>query len=601
VLFTSSRTESAASRLVRPDWVLYWIYAGRLALALAVFGSALFLVDVLAGAPGGAGLARETRLLAIAGLALAGLGTPLAYWYSHLRKRQPDLNFLYAQALLDIAIVTIVVHITGGSGSVFPPLFYVALASSYALIVPMRSALLIALTTGGAYLVDISVAYPEQLGAGVMLQVVIFTGVASATSLIGGRLRQQQARVRRLEGELHRLRLDTTDVLRTVDSGVLTFDPMGRLAYMNPAAEELLGVDAAEWLGRDLLHDMGSWAPELARAIRDSLEAGRGHRNREVAVRRGLEEPFPVSASTALLQGGEGPPSVTVALQDLRPLRRIEELRRRASRLEAVAELSASLAHEIRNPLASIRSAVEQLGVSAGELGDEDDRALTRLVMRESDRLNALLGEFSDFARVDVAEREPLELEKVLRDAVETVRQHPDTPGEAEIAVRVGDGLERDVWGDPELLHRTLLNLALNAVQVTAPHRPPRIEIVVDEMSPTEAPPAVSLGAPVRIRVIDNGPGISSDEIDRIFDPFYSTREGGSGMGLSIAHRAVEAHGGVLMVTSRPGEGSTFAVILPRRAEERRSAEDGRPDGSRAEGGAADGSGVEARRTEVGT
>jgi signal transduction histidine kinase len=121
------------------------------------------------------------------------------------------------------------------------------------------------------------------------------------------------------------------------------------------------------------------------------------------------------------------------------------------------------------------------------------------------------------------------------------------------------------LWGDPELLHRTLLNLVLNAVQIGEADTTVRVQVIADALRPDLVPSEVALGHPVRIRVIDDGPGIDADDLPRIFDPFYTRRKGGSGLGLSIAHRAVQAHGGALIASSNRGEGATFAMVLPRR------------------------------------
>ncbi len=537
--------------------MLYLIYAGRLSVCLGVFGTALAAGGLLGG------LSASTRAIALGGMALAGLTTPVAYWWSHVRREEPGTGFVYSQAVLDILLVTGIVHITGGSESVFPPLFYISLASGYALVLPFASAVLVALATGVAYLGEVALAYPGQLGVPVLLQIVIFTAVASISSVIGGRLRQVRAEVRQLEGELHRLRLGTTDVLRTIDSGVVTLDGEGRLAYMNPAAEELLGVEAELRLGDPFLPVLDERATGLAAAVRETLWGEEGVRNREADVRRGDGTVVPVSVSTALMERSRAGPSVTLALQDLRPVRRLEELRLRTERLEAVAELSASLAHEIRNPLASIRSAVQQLG-DGKVAGEEDRRSLVRLVLRESDRLSGLLEEFGDFARVDVADRRPVDLAEMAADALETVRQHPDTPADAELELVVEEAPE-DLWGDRELLHRTLVNLVLNAVQAASGRDEPRVTVTLDSLEPDFLAEEAELGAPVRIRVTDNGPGLPDEEPGRIFDPFFTTREGGSGLGLSIAHRAVHAHGGALLASSAPGGGASMVAVLPRR------------------------------------
>ena len=172
---------------------------------------------------------------------------------------------------------------------------------------------------------------------------------------------------------------------------------------------------------------------------------------------------FPIGLTTTRIgEDNEGEPSVTAIFTNIADQKQIEALHLRAERLEAVAELSASLAHEIRNPLASIRSSIEQLSRSAR--ADEDERFLAQLVLRESDRLNRLLTEFLDFARVQVTQSRPLDIGEIVEAAVEIVRQHPDCPDTAQIEIR------RDpapIEGDEDLLHRIVVNLVLNALQAS--------------------------------------------------------------------------------------------------------------------------------------
>lgn len=577
--------------------VLYWIYAGRLVVSLAIYGTAIIVGDLwrAAGAEPDSGF----RTIAIFGLATAAFATPAAYWYSHIHGGKPRRPFLLSQALLDLLIVTGIVHITGGSQSFFPPLLYIALVSGYALILPFAYTLGLALLVGATYLLDLIVAYPAQLGGTVLFQIAVFAIVATVAAMIAGRLRQVGQELRTIEGELRRLRLGTADVLRTLSSGVVTLDESGQVAYMNPAAAELLGLDADMWLGRDLLPELNRRAPEISRAVRETIRKRAVVRNREALVdgaqsasrrdRLALgtapsrsdvggstsvagspSAGVPVSVSTALHSPPDAPPSVTLVLQDMRVVRQLENLRLRTGRLEAVAELSASLAHEIRNPMASIRSSAEQLARRAGD--DEDEQMLTGLIVREADRLTRLLGEFHSFARVDVVERKPIDVERLIHEVIDVVRQRPEAQGRAGFEVEARGHLA-DLWGDPDLLYRILFNLILNAVQVGAPDRPVRVRIVADSLGPMFVPGRPELGEPVRIRVIDDGPGIDPDDMSRIFDPFFTRRKGGTGMGLAIAYRAVQAHGGVLLASSEPGKGAAFSVVIPRRDLENRLSE----------------------------
>ncbi len=244
----------------------------------------------------------------------------------------------------------------------------------------------------------------------------------------------------------------------------------------------------------------------------------------------------------------------------------IERLHTRAERLEAVAELSASLAHEIKNPLASIRSAAELLAKVPG--ADDDTRTLTTLVQRESDRLSRLLSEFLDFARTGVTSVRRVNLVEIAHHAAALVAAHPDKP-ENVIIHEVFPSTPLVVVGDDDLLHRAIFNLLLNAVQASPPGGEVRLEAA--ELAYHQLPAQAerfTRGA-MMLQVTDQGPGIADSVNERLFEPFVTTKVGGTGLGLSIVHRAVEAHHGFILV-DRHGKraGTRFTVFLPRLGSE---------------------------------
>jgi len=240
----------------------------------------------------------------------------------------------------------------------------------------------------------------------------------------------------------------------------------------------------------------------------------------------------------------------------------IERLHTRAERLEAVAEMSASLAHEIKNPLASIRSAAELLAKVPG--ADDDTRTLTTLVQRESDRLSRLLSEFLDFARTGVSTVGRVDLVDVAHHAAALVTAHPDKPEKVTIR-ELFPSTPLVVVGDDDLLHRAIFNLLLNAVQASPPGGEVRIEAAELAHSQLPAQAAHFSRGAIMLRVTDQGRGIPDSIKDTLFEPFVTTKAGGSGLGLSIVHRAVEAHHGFVLVDSEVANGGTrFTVIVPR-------------------------------------
>jgi signal transduction histidine kinase len=244
----------------------------------------------------------------------------------------------------------------------------------------------------------------------------------------------------------------------------------------------------------------------------------------------------------------------------------IERLHTRAERLEAVAELSASLAHEIKNPLASIRSAAELLAKVPGS--DDDTRTLTKLVQRESDRLSRLLSEFLDFARTGVTSVRRVDLVEIARHAAALVSAHPDKPENVTIR-ELFPSTPLVVVGDDDLLHRAIFNLLLNAVQASPPGGEVRVEAAElwHHQLPAQAK-RFTRGA-MMLQITDQGRGIAESIRERLFEPFVTTKTGGTGLGLSIVHRAVEAHHGFILVDGNGnGSGTRFTVILPKLANE---------------------------------
>ena len=546
----TGQPRAAVAPMVGATWprdLLGWIYLGRVAVAIVVFVAAAFSFRAVPP--------ETIVILAVAAIASV-IASGLSVWYTHVRRSEPNLTFLYLQALFDLALVTTVVHVTEGPDSQFPALYILVIAVS-AVLMPLASSLLVTSLAILLYLADIVWWQPVQLSLVVWLQIAVFVAVFVATGLIASRVRVMGAEREELEQEVHRLRLEASDILQNIRSGVLTVDGDGRLLFANPAACELLGLDQQTSVDRPLDELIGDRAVELLQAIAVTRSTRHKSVRSEGEVRVG-DRQFPIGVTTTSIDTPDSAsPSVTAIFTDISDQKRIEALRLRTERLEAVAELSASLAHEIKNPLASIRSSIEQL--AGNERQGEDERHLTRLVIRESDRLSRLLTEFLDFSRVRVTQGRPFDLVQVVEAAVAVVRKHPDCPEDAKLRIVVKT--PPPVEGDEDLLHRVVVNLVLNAVQASTDT--PEVLVEVREARPDDVPMGVRLGTAVLLSITDDGPGIPEELRDRLFEPFVSGRTGGSGLGLAIVQRAVQAHRGLLFLDSRPGAGTTFSIVIP--------------------------------------
>lgn len=529
--------------------LLSWIYLGRITVA-----SATFLAAALSW------WAADPTALLVASLSvtLTLVVTAAAFWYTHVRLVEPGQTFLYGQAMFDIALVTAIAHITGPY-SYFAALYILVIALN-AVLMPLANGLLVALLAGIVYTADAVFVQKAEQPAAALLQVAVYWLVATATGYLASRVRVARDAHENLVAELRRVRLEAADILRHIGAGVLTIEADGRLVYANPTAEALLGLSAAELEGRPVLEEIGRVAPALREALLRTAEEGRRVVRSVAEVTTGGRS-FPIGFSTTAVHAEEGTaPSVTAILQDISDARRLEELRLRTERLEAVAEISASLAHEIKNPLASIRSAVTQLSRLAPSGADE--RVLAGLIVRESDRLSALLTEFLDFSRVRVTRSTRLDLAEVAERGIQLARQHPDCTANARIALEAADRPVM-VEGDEDLLHRVVFNLVLNAVQAAPASADVRVRVA--PAAADDLPSDVVMESPRLLRVSDRGPGISAEILPRLFEPFVTGRIGGTGLGLAIVQRAVQAHRGLIFCDTARGQGTTFSVFLPAR------------------------------------
>jgi two-component system sensor histidine kinase PilS (NtrC family) len=532
--------------------IVRWAYIGRLSLSAAIFSAALFAWEV----------ANPTNTR-VAALMLVGamVFTVGSAWYEMTYPERTGRAFFYLQTLFDLALVTSTVHITGGASSPFSALYILVIAYA-SLVLPIGSGLLVAALGNVLYIGDVVWNHGPEVGASVWLQLTIFALAALGTGVLAARMREAGAgHALQLEAQLERVRLQAGDVLRTIRSGILTVDYNGELAFANPAAGRMLGFEPAEAIGKPMRDLFGDKAPVLVQAlertIRDRIRISRWE-----ATIAGESGTFPIGLNTTTIDA-DGTPhgvSATAIFQDITDSKRLEELRLRAERLEGVAELSASLAHEIKNPLASIRSAVEQL--SRVPQTTDDARTLSALIIRESDRLSRLLSEFLDFARTRVTRIAEVELGDLVKGAVKLAATHPD--GHKRVRVSCATPTHGiPVEGDEDLLHRAVFNITLNAVQ--AARDDGHVWVEVASVPSEELPVGVSFerGA-ASIRITDDGPGIPPDVRAKIFDPFVTTKPGGTGLGLPIVHRAIEAHRGLVFVDSG-SSGTRFTVYLPRR------------------------------------
>ena len=502
--------------------------------------------------------------VAVAVAALSGLYLVALSW-----GRWPRAQ-MAAQMAVDLALVTWLAAVTGGRESQFV-LFYVLVVLCAGMRFEARGGLAAALVASAGFgaLPWLGPAPPTggALGALVGSTWPLLLGLFVLVGLLGGyfggsmrrasqSLRQAAREVAEAAREVEQVRLDTERILASMSSGVLTVDSAGVVLHVNPAAAEILGRPVGELRGRGCEAALGPGQEALLGALRDTLATGRARHRLEVQLRRAGGRRQPLGISTSILTDAAGEPRGAIAvIADLSEIKAVEERARRAETLAAIGQLSAHIAHEIRNAVVPIAGCVEILQRDLGVRGENG--RLLELVGRECDRLGRFVTELLDYVREPELMDEAVCLNDLVRDVLDLARRHPRARA-TRLAMH-DDGAVLWARGDQEQLKRAFLNLAQNAVEAMDGHG----ELMVRLAARDER---------VSVEFRDRGPGIAPADLPRILEPFFTTKRGGTGLGLAIAARIVERHGGRLLVTSEPGAGATVTVDLPQAAERRLAA-----------------------------
>ena len=470
----------------------------------------------------------------------------------------------------DVVLETILIYLTGGPYSVFPFLYLVSILTASIMVAPRESfrvatvaVLLHGVMLGAQFYrwlppaVDLPLA--RNVGMEGSLTILLISAnfcacflMAYLGTYLAGRLRQARGEAHRSEASLAAFRALHEDIVQSVASGLLTFDRRGTVTSVNRTAEVLCARHEVELRGVRW-ETLFPGAPPFP-TVWEGLEGGAARRARsETELVRADGSRLPVGMSLSFLRRGRG---AICSFQDLTDIKRMEEQVRQADRLAAIGRLAAGLAHEIRNPIGSIRGSVEVLGGSLDLQGD--DRRLMDIVLRESDRLDAIIRDFLQFSRPPRLVRVPTDVPAMLDEILLMLSNHSGVQGAETPHVQI----RRDVAEstakadvDPAQMRQALWNLCLNAVEAMPQGGELRVGVrtITSEAGRTL----------MEITVEDTGVGITAAELTQVFEPFFTTKPQGTGLGLAIAHRIVEDHGGEIRVQSEPWRGTRFTISLP--------------------------------------
>lgn len=364
---------------------------------------------------------------------------------------------------------------------------------------------------------------------------------------------------RALEGAskaLAQARLETDDILRHMQSGLLTLDEQGLIVFFNRTAEEILGVPEGVATGRHIREALGRGHDELVTLLESALAGSRGRSRREVGITRPDGRSLPLGISTSLLIGPQHSVRGVIAIfQDLTEAKRLEERIRVADRLAAIGELSASIAHEIRNPLATVTGSVEMLKSIVGD--DADSRSLLDLIVKESARLNRIVSDFLDFTRIKRQACEEVDLESLVHEVVGIFEHHPARQATCRLHCEV-ETATPSAAASRDQVQQILVNLVQNALEAVG-SEPGEVTLRV---AGVESPFEPVQGF-VEVSVSDTGPGIPKAWEEKIGQPFFSGKKKGTGLGLAIVQRLALANRGSLRWHNAPERGAAFILRLP--------------------------------------
>jgi two-component system, NtrC family, sensor histidine kinase PilS len=462
--------------------------------------------------------------------------------------------------LLDTALITAVVAATGGPRSIFTFLYVLCVTAACVLLSRTRGLAIAAVSI--ALYAGIVVARtvlpliqffdaPQETTALEVVTMFLNAATLLVVAILAGGLGEQYRATRQ---ELETRQKDLRDlqafkdlVFQSVGTGLIALDREHRVTAFNRAAEEITGVVAPQAIGR-------SWSSLIGAAIPlepiDAVIAAnpRASTRHEAVLRRPDGTSVPVRMTFSALRSGEGERlGLISACEDLSAIREMESRMRQADRLATVGRMAANIAHEIRNPLASLTGAIEVL--TSPLTADDARERLSQIVARESERLNHIIKNFLEYARPAPLSIATFDVAAAAEEVL-LLLEHRASPGSLKVIREFAPSIPWAV--DAQQFRQILWNLCLNAVEAMPEGGELRVSIAVR-------------GAMLEVAVSDTGDGIAAADVSHVFEPFFSTKPEGTGLGLALVHRIVQDHGGEIDVRSAPGLGTTFTLTLPAR------------------------------------
>jgi two-component system sensor histidine kinase PilS (NtrC family) len=476
----------------------------------------------------------------------------LSFWQEH--RLQASL-----QVLTDLFLVSLVVHQTGGWDSslnfLYPLVIIVAgilLPRVWAHLVAALAFILYGTVLELNYygvVKSYCITHPElkTLQAIIFVNLFAYLAIAYLAGLLSAKLRQARVQLKNASGALENLQILHENIIQSISSGLITTGLDGHITLVNSAAQKLLECTPSQLLGKPVTTIFLDALP--------NAESPQAHAEVRFETATAFRKTVRVRVATLNIPQG-GTLGYVYAMDDLTEIRRLEREVRMQDRLAAVGRLAAAIAHEIRNPLTSIAGSVSMLrGIS--EMNAEH-RQLLDIVTRESQRLNAIITDFLAYSRGKQYRFEKADLVPLLEDTL-TLMRHRMTAENTGIVIESRFDI-REAWAlaDGDKIKQVFWNFGENAVR--AMRDGGTLKVAIERMKDDW-----------QISFADTGTGMTPQQTEKIFEPFQTSFEGGTGLGLAVVYQIVQAHEGKVWARSRPGQGTTFVLRLRRFEAERQS------------------------------
>jgi len=528
------------------DWkVARWMLIIRPAVVTATLGAAMVVVP--------ANIIDKNPITAVL------IGTyilTLLYWLAHYVTGVSRL-LLAAEIAFDIFIITFIIHFTGGHESFFIGFYFLSIMCA-SLFFRRRITFLFSLQAALFFIADLVLEIQEQnipddmFGTIILstsLYVLLMFSIALLSSYYAEKVRGKDNALLQALKLLKEAKLDTSDILQSMTNGLITVDTNGRIIYMNRVAESILHVERRVTVGRPYSKVFDKRASQLVALFDKHIKHTHDFNEQEIELANDDGSFVPLGLKSMPLYDTDGSRRGTIVnFKDLTEKNQLLEMLRQSERMAAIGQLSAAIAHEIRNPLASLYSAVELLTEQIVSDRPQVSRLLN-VVEKESNRLQKISSDFLHFARMNNPEIQPVNLKKSIDDAILFIENDPRKTAEITISNTVETSSV--ILFDHDQLTQLLLNVVINSLQ--AMDGIGAIDLTLANKQSDSAPY-------IRLMIRDNGPGFPREAIGSMFEPFFSTKKEGTGLGLALVRKITVSNGG--RVSARNNDNGGAEIIL---------------------------------------